>query len=415
MKTEKEKTLSSFKWHDAQRIIFVGCFALGVLGLLVIRELGLGVVAAVTFSILLMFSYAYLGASKKYLLHPEVLGDNLYYLGFLFTLVSLSYTLYQYSSEADGIDNIIQNFGIGLATTLFGLVGRVYFNQSVNDPAHYEDAIRMSLAEASANLIGETAKIRTDLAILKTSILQSVNEGVETSLRAFSNTIVNVTDVAKQKIEDNNNKFGEVVVEISNNLLKTTANLNDATRDVLGTIASNVNNFNQANIDFILSLKKLISKIEKLEPLDATINSKLSEPLERFKDVVNALTISLGKPKDSIESFAGLVNKANISLESFSTTGLGVLSNQIKATSNSIEDSATSMGNALASFRELSENLAIHSKKIPLEFKAFESIYKETTEKIQHAAVESQESLRALQNSLILIAQRIKDSVSDEK
>lgn len=415
MKTEKEKALASFKWHDAQRIIFVGCFALGALGLPVIRELGLGVLVAITFSILVMFMYAYLGASKKYLLNPEVLGDNLYYLGFLFTLVSLSYTLYKYSSVANEIDIIIQNFGLGLATTLIGLVGRVYFNQSANDPVLYENAIRMSLAEASANLIGETAKIRTDLMVLKTSIQQSVDEGVEASLKAFANTIVEVTDTAKQKIEDNNKQFGGAVVEISNNLLKTSTNLNDATNDVLSTIASNVSNFNQTSISFILALKELIGKIEKLEPLDATINSKFSEPLERFKNEVNALTISLSEPKDSIESFAGLVNKASISLEDFSKTGLGVLTNQIRATSNSIEDSSTSMKNALTSFKELSENLAIHSQKIPMEFKAFESIYKETAEKIQSAAIESQESLKALQDSLILIAQRIKDSVSDKR
>ena len=415
MKTEKEKALASFKWHETQRIIFVGCFALGALGLPVIRELGLGVLVAITFPILIMLMYAYLGASKKYLLNQEVLGDNLYYLGFLFTLVSLSYTLYQYSSGAAAIDNIIQNFGIGLATTLIGLVGRVYFNQSANEPVLIENAIRMSLAEASANLIGETARIRTDLAVLKTSILQSVDEGVEASLKAFANTIVEVTNTAKQKIEDNNKQFSGAVVEISSNLLTTAANLNHATKDVLSAIASNVSNFNQTNIDFISSLKELIEKVEKLEPIDATINSKFSEPLERFRDEINTLTISLSKPKDSIELFSGLVNNANISLEVLSVTGLGVLTNQIKATSNSIEDSSTSMRNVLTSFKELSENLAIHSQKIPLEFKTFESIYKETTRKIQSAAVESQESLKALQDSLILIAQRIKDSVSDEK
>ena len=63
---------------------------------------------------------------------PEEEGDNVYYLGLLFTLVSLMFTLIELFgsgsesvSNADKIQTLLQNFGIALTSTVVGIAGRV--------------------------------------------------------------------------------------------------------------------------------------------------------------------------------------------------------------------------------------------------------------------------------------------------
>ena len=63
---------------------------------------------------------------------PEEEGDNVYYLGLLFTLISLMFTLVElFGSDTDAVRNVekirvlLENFGIALTSTIVGIAGRV--------------------------------------------------------------------------------------------------------------------------------------------------------------------------------------------------------------------------------------------------------------------------------------------------
>ncbi|MEC7291616.1 MAG: hypothetical protein VXW22_16160, partial [Pseudomonadota bacterium] len=56
------------------------------------------------------------------------LGDNCYYLGFVFTLASLIATLIQVDAGSD-ITGLIGNFGIALVSTAAGIIGRLILIQ----------------------------------------------------------------------------------------------------------------------------------------------------------------------------------------------------------------------------------------------------------------------------------------------
>ena len=63
---------------------------------------------------------------------PEEEGDNVYYLGLLFTLISLLFTLVAlFGSDIDVVRNakaihtLLENFGIALSSTVVGIAGRV--------------------------------------------------------------------------------------------------------------------------------------------------------------------------------------------------------------------------------------------------------------------------------------------------
>ena len=99
--------------------------------------------------VLIMISYAVLVWSARSLrLRDDQAGDNLYYMGFLFTLTSLGVSLYQFNAER-AAEDIVQNFGIAIGSTITGIALRVVFNQMRRDPIEVERLMRLELADAA--------------------------------------------------------------------------------------------------------------------------------------------------------------------------------------------------------------------------------------------------------------------------
>ncbi|CAN7262005.1 hypothetical protein LJR251_001113 [Rhizobium rhizogenes] len=88
-------------------------------------------------------------------LQNEQTGDNLYYMGFLFTLSSLGVSLYLFAGETS-IETIVRNFGIAVTSTIAGVTLRILFNQMRRDPIDIERSTRHELAEM-------TRRVRTEL------------------------------------------------------------------------------------------------------------------------------------------------------------------------------------------------------------------------------------------------------------
>src|SRR5690606_32166208 len=55
----------------------------------------------------------------------------------------------------DTASTIVQGFGIALATTIFGLILRVFFNQGRPDLENVEEQARLELTDASSRLKAE--------------------------------------------------------------------------------------------------------------------------------------------------------------------------------------------------------------------------------------------------------------------
>src|ERR1700675_1875280 len=98
-----------------------------------------------------MIGYAVLLGARVFRLRDDQSGDNLYYMGFLFTLTSLAVSLYQFSSDGSA-EQIVQNFGIAIGSTIAGITLRIFFNQMRRDPVEVEHTARLELANASRRL-----------------------------------------------------------------------------------------------------------------------------------------------------------------------------------------------------------------------------------------------------------------------
>src|SRR6202521_4349286 len=94
-----------------------------------------------------MLTYALLISLARGLrLRDDQTGDNLYYMGFLFTLTSLGVSLYQFTATR-AAEEIVQNFGIAIGSTITGIGLRVIFNQMRRDPEIGERIMRLELSQ----------------------------------------------------------------------------------------------------------------------------------------------------------------------------------------------------------------------------------------------------------------------------
>ncbi len=134
--------------------------------------------AVTSVPVLIMIGYAVLLSARLFRLRDDQSGDNLYYMGFLFTLTSLAVSLYQFSA-AGSAEQIVQNFGIAIASTIAGITLRIFFNQMRRDPVEVEATARLELAEASRRVKRELESAILEFGYFRRMTQQSVTDALD--------------------------------------------------------------------------------------------------------------------------------------------------------------------------------------------------------------------------------------------
>ncbi|MBT3143217.1 hypothetical protein KL867_19305 [Ruegeria litorea] len=137
------------------RMAFLMAFVLGVGGGLLLKVLGAHPLLTAGYAALILVLYAVAAwAGGRVKIEPETIGDNCYYLGFLFTLASLAYTLYQMSNPTTNsgrpvdIPEVISGFGVALSSTIFGVFLRVFLMQLRPDFVAKDREVRADINRA---------------------------------------------------------------------------------------------------------------------------------------------------------------------------------------------------------------------------------------------------------------------------
>jgi hypothetical protein len=90
-------------------LVFVPFVLAGCIYIILSKLIGLPLLAVTLIPVVIMLGYAVLAFSARAIrLRDDQTGDNLYYMGFLFTLTSLGVALYQFTTEG-GVEDIVRN------------------------------------------------------------------------------------------------------------------------------------------------------------------------------------------------------------------------------------------------------------------------------------------------------------------
>ena len=169
---------------NGDAVWFAGCFFAGFVLLLILRWPSWldqsAILAAIVLCVIVCFyAFAVWRWGRFRLRRDDRAADNLYYLGFIFTVCALGISLYRFSVADDGrIADIVGDLGIGISTTVVGLFLRVLFLQR-EDPADVEDRVQRELidvAEATLDRIRQTGELVEQGQILTRLTIDELND-----------------------------------------------------------------------------------------------------------------------------------------------------------------------------------------------------------------------------------------------
>jgi hypothetical protein len=236
----------------------------------------------------IMLCYAILlGFARLFRLRDDQSGDNLYYMGFLFTLTSLAVSLYQFRTDQGAADQIVQNFGIAIASTIAGIALRIFFNQMRRDPIEVEQTARLELADAARKVKRELESTVLEFSYFRRATQQSLAEAVEeinTQLQDANGRIVGQLDdfavESSKPLEEASKKSGDTIVNLS-------ARISEALESAISRIAREVGHLSQTTEQMIRSLESIVSKLNSLQTPEQIIEIKLSPMIQGLTRAVN--------------------------------------------------------------------------------------------------------------------------------
>jgi hypothetical protein len=236
----------------------------------------------------IMVGYAILlGLARLFRLRDDQSGDNLYYMGFLFTLTSLAVSLYQFRTTEAAADQIVQNFGIAIASTIAGIALRIFFNQMRRDPIEVEHAARLELADAARKVKRELEGTVLEFSFFRRATQQSLAEAVEeinTQLKDANERIVGQLDAfattSSKPLEEASKKSGDTILHLN-------ARISEALENAVGRITNEVGQLSRTTERIITSFESIVSKLSSLQTPDHIIEIKLSPMIQGLTRAVN--------------------------------------------------------------------------------------------------------------------------------
>ena len=210
-------------------------------------------------------------------LHNEQAGDNLYYMGFLFTLSSLGVSLYLFAGETS-IETIVRNFGIAVTSTIAGVTLRILFNQMRRDPIDIERSVRHELAEMTRRVRTELDSSSREFSHYRRVSNQMLSEGFEEIARQAERNGQEINKIlemlAKQAVTPINDAAAQ--------LTATTSQLSE----IIGTFGAAVENVGK-KLDEIRAPEDVVRA--ELAPAIAAIREMSEAQLQPLRNIELAL------------------------------------------------------------------------------------------------------------------------------
>lgn len=262
--------------------LFSLVFALGLVVLL-LKLSAVPVIGLHIGVVVLMVAYAVITLRVPSLkLRADQAGDNAYYLGLLFTLISMAIALWQIGAGDNPAERLLPAFGVALTSTIFGVFLRVFLHQMRVDPVDVEEVARRELAEAASRLKGT----------------------LDTAVMTFANFPVEVSAQARDAIRAVVGDWQEVASEGGNvfrrELEIATGGVTAAARELQSAQAASVAGLAQLDRYVEECAAGLSAAVERLKAVE-TPPTRLAMSLERTARGVEAVNASLATARVGLE------------------------------------------------------------------------------------------------------------------
>lgn len=306
--------------------------------------------------IVLIVAYALLTISRtRFRLRYDQAGDNCYYMGFIFTLVSLGVALYQIrhgtSAQEFGI-GVVRDFGLALSTTIAGIICRVSLTQLREDPHDIEEATRRELIDYSRALSGQMQA--------SVSMLAEVRRTTEDRLKNYvfeMSQVVGEHQRRTEELRDSTKTLSDSIGKLAADFASTeipTGKLREATGATMNAISALNETLVRANAA-LADIEGTSRKVADSYRLRLQVGAEMAEQESR---VATALAGSAGATSD----FSSRTREATTALQEMKggTEALKTMEDEVRAVTEALRSATRSIAGASSRLATAETTLSSH-------------------------------------------------------
>lgn len=314
----------------SDKILFLAFLSVGFVGIFVLKRTSINPLYVTALAVASMVMYAvFAWFSQRVRLRPDRLGDNLYYMGFVFTLASMAAALMDLQGGAD-VSTLIGSFGIALFSTIAGIALRVFFQQFRTEVEDVEQIVRQDLIDAAQSLRGQLNLAVTDLE----SFRLGVRERVQMQLQ--------------QSLDDH----GKASTEHLRKLETLIGDLLHRLRDAFDSHREVLSRLNSATNDTAAALQEVIARFGAINPPQDILERKLEPTFDRITHVIAAYEATADADRQRQAMLVSAVNEFRETI-----TQMGRQVTRLKKQSDDLSAVAASGDTLTESLSRLTEQL----------------------------------------------------------
>jgi hypothetical protein len=256
----------------------------------------------------LMSAYIILGLKRHDTdVTDEKFADTCYYLGFIFTITSIIFSLFDLPNIGTKIQDIAVRFGAAMVSTVLGLAVRVYlvsFKRDVADAIKdAEDAVIDASHKFREQLVIAFEKLRdfqSEVDLASKATVERVNMQVETLSKNHADKL---TGFFADLTTRNQEAFTEALAEVraaSVRLANSVDGYSQGMRTNLTSIEANVVAFTDA----------VTNRLQTTTFPDDYFSKSLEGPLHQLKGAANDISVSVGRASTDVAQSASALSGA---------------------------------------------------------------------------------------------------------
>ncbi len=332
------------------RIMFVGTYILGVILIILTtifaRENTLIIILVSIIPMIIYGIYVYSNRKKP---NVNTIADSAYFLGFLFTITSISLALYFLTPNENDLtkqfNRIIQIFGFALITTIIGLLIKVCVVNLKPDLDDLSENIMENLHESVSlfddelvNAIERFQEIDQQLSDRYTDFTNKVIRMEKDTLEKTSGHLDHIITNSGQELEKFINESGQSLTTSMEESSKTlTAIMTKVVKDIeeggkaldvpsdlftdklsepLSNMKNQINEFNNELSEVIKSQRAIASNTEKVSKIVTNLAEKM-DIAEKLPDFVTVIDKSINEINLMTDTLKNTGNKLNEITQSF--------------------------------------------------------------------------------------------------
>ena len=398
------------------RIMFVGTYILGVILIILVSKFSpenkfSGVIASIL-PMLIYLIYVYLNRSEP---NVNTIADSAYFLGFLFTITSISLAILGLNSNEENLtqqfNKTILIFGFALITTIIGLLIKVC-----------------------------VVNLKPDLDDLSESIMENLHESVSEFDDLLENGIDRFKEIDKQ-LSDRYKDFANKIIKMEKDTLEKTS---DHLDHIITNSGQELEKFiKESGLSLTTSLEEssttitaILTKVAKdveagVKALDVPsdfFTDQLSEPLSNMKNQINKFNDELSEVVSSQKSIATNTDKVSkivttladkmdiaekipdlVNVLDNSIRGINLVTDSIKNTGSKLTDITQSIDHVI----ESGKDKFLQSSEINDQMKANYKFFQEYNNKMKDTIIESKQNMEILSRELTSAAEIIIKKLDD--